>query len=116
MDDSEEEREMDTSITPCNFLPLSSLQFILSSVILISKFLLSCVSPFFLAVGEGTSSIAPIAIEGSAPNADSPIILRTPDDASFELAPSPTLLKEQNESVKIMLHGITHILTNGNLS
>lgn len=116
MDDSEEEREMDTSITPCNFLHLSSLLFILSSVILTSKFLLSCVSPFFFTVGDGTSSSTPIAIGGSAHNADSPAIPQTPDDASFELAPSPALLKEQKETVKIILHEITHTLTGGNFT
>ncbi|KAJ8632668.1 hypothetical protein MRB53_026004 [Persea americana] len=40
----------------------------------------------------------------------------TPDDAAFELVPSPALLKEQKDTVKIMLHGITHTLTNGNLN
>ena len=48
MDDSEEERQMDTSITPCNFLPLSSLLLILSSVIRISKFVVLCVSSLFV--------------------------------------------------------------------
>ncbi|KAJ8621763.1 hypothetical protein MRB53_030292 [Persea americana] len=65
---------------------------------------------------QGTSSATPVAIEGSAYNVDSPIVPQTPDDASFKFAPSLCLLKEQKETVKIMLHGITQTLTSGNLS
>ena len=84
-------------------------------VILISTFLLFCMFSFSLVVGEGTSSAAPILIVGSAHNVSSPAVPQTPDDVSFEFAPSPALLKEQKETVKIMLHGITHTLTSGNL-
>ncbi|KAJ8644161.1 hypothetical protein MRB53_005909 [Persea americana] len=41
---------------------------------------------------------------------------RISDDASFELALSPALLKEHKETVKIMLHEITHTLTSGNIT
>ncbi|KAJ8616858.1 hypothetical protein MRB53_036230 [Persea americana] len=72
MNDSEGEREMDTSITP---------------------------------FGEGTSFVV-----------DSFTFLQTPDDASFELVPSPFLLKEQKETVRIVLHKIFHTLISGNIT
>ncbi|KAJ8627304.1 hypothetical protein MRB53_020611 [Persea americana] len=48
-----------------------------------------------------TSSATLKTIEGSA------------HDASFELVPSPALLKEQKDTMKIMLLGITQTLTSG---
>ena len=78
---------MDTSITPCNLLLLSPLQFILSLVALTLTFLLFYVFPFLFTVGEGTSSMA------HTTDADSPVVPHTPDYASFELAPSLSLLK-----------------------
>ena len=51
-------------------------------------------SPFFLAVGEGTSYATPIAIEGSTYKVDSLAVPQTPDNVSLELAPLPVLLKE----------------------
>ncbi|KAJ8649448.1 hypothetical protein MRB53_002471 [Persea americana] len=45
-------------------------------------------------IGEGAFSVTLIAIEGSAHNANSPVIPQTSDNASFELAPSLALLKE----------------------
>ena len=73
MEDSEEE-DTDTSITPCNLLPLSSLLFILllgHSDVKVCCFVSIL---FFYTVSEGTSSATPITIEGSAYDADSPAI------------------------------------------
>lgn len=58
---------------------------------------------FFYIVGEGTYSANPMNTDG----ADLPVVPQTLEDASFKLAPSPTLLKEQKNCVKIMLLGIT---------
>lgn len=70
---------------------------------------------FFLAVGEGSFSAIPIAIEESAHIVDPPVVPQTPDNASFELVPSLAFFKEQKETVKMLLHGIIHTLTSGNL-
>lgn len=57
-----------------------------------------------------------VADEGILLAIDSSTVPQTPDDASFELVPSPVSLKEQKETMKISLHGIFHILTSGNIT
>ncbi|KAJ8615513.1 hypothetical protein MRB53_034885 [Persea americana] len=79
MDDSEEERQMDTSITPC-------------------------------------TSANPIIIEGNVHDVDSLVVPQTANDASFKLVPSQALLKEQKDTLKIMLLEITQTLASGNLT
>ncbi|KAJ8649032.1 hypothetical protein MRB53_002055 [Persea americana] len=62
-------------------------------------------------IDEGASSAIPIIIEGSTHDVDSIAVPQTPDDASFDLAPFPALLKVQ-DTVKIMLLGIIQAVTN----
>ena len=70
---------------------------------------------FFYTVDEGASSAIPIIIEGSTHDVDSIAVPQTPDDASFDLAPFPALLKVQ-DTVKIMLLGIIQAVTNGSFT
>lgn len=55
-------------------------------------------------------------MEGSTCAIDSSFVPQAPDDASFDLAPSPTSLKEQRDCIKMMLLGITYTVTSGDLT
>lgn len=99
------ETEMGESITHSNLPSFSSLFFCFWFIFSHSDIYIFCMLFFSSAVGKGTS----LAV-------DSSIMPQTPDDASFELVPSPFLLKEQKETVRIVLHKIFHTLISGNIT
>lgn len=65
---------------------------------------------FIYAVGEGPSSWAPTATERSTNDVVLTPIPETPDNASFELTPSPVLLKQQKSCIRMMLTGVTRTI------
>ncbi|KAJ8631802.1 hypothetical protein MRB53_025125 [Persea americana] len=97
--------EMETSLIPCNFFGL----LYPSLVFRMSKY------TFVYIAGEGTSFATSMAMEENIYEVDLSVVLQTPDDASFELAPLPVFLREQKDCIKMMLIGITQTLTNGRL-
>ena len=74
-----------------------------------------CLFSFCYPIGEGTSA-NPIIIEGNVHDVDSLVVPQTANDASFKLVPSQALLKEQKDTLKIMLLEITQTLASGNLT
>lgn len=97
--------EMETSLIPCNFFGL----LYPSLVFRMSKY------TFVYIAGEGTSFATSMAMEENIYEVDLSVVLQTPDDASFELAPLPVFLREQKDCIKMMLIGINQTLTNGRL-
>lgn len=68
---------------------------------------------FVYTAGEGTCSATSMATEENIDEVDLSVVPRTPDDASFDLAPSSVFLRQQKECIKMMLIGIAQTLTNG---